>query len=53
METVKKRLQQYLTGVITLEEFRTLIDKAGIRGAIRNNNGFIGYDYNKQEWIEF
>ena len=50
MEIVKKALQRYLDGLITLKEFNFLLDRKGIRGAIKDQ-GFIGYDYNRQEWI--
>ena len=48
-----KALKSYNYGLATLDEFREFIDSIGIRGAVKDNGGFIGYDYNNQVWLEF
>ena len=56
MDQVKKRLEQLENGLITLEELNIELSKLYIYGAVRDNNrdqyGFIGYDYLRQEWID-
>jgi len=44
-------IDQYLNGLRTENEFRTKLDKVGVRGAIGQKR-FTGYDYNNQKWIE-
>ena len=50
--TVKQLLSQLGKGLISHNEFNATLDILGIRGAVRNNGGYIGYDYTNQEWID-
>ena len=52
MKKVKYLLLQLHKGIITFKEFDFALDVLGIRGKVRNNGGYIGYDYTNQEWID-
>ena len=49
---MEKLLAQYNAGIISLDEFNAILNSRGIRGTVRDNGSFIGYDYDNQEWID-
>ena len=51
MNTIENRCRQFWAGLISEEEWRTLLDAMQVRGGIDATH-FVGYDYIQQEWVE-
>ena len=58
MDIIKEKLEQFKAGIITHNEFYSTLEDAHIHGALRDTfcnpdrTGFIGYNYDNQEWID-
>ena len=46
-------LDKYWAGLYTKEEALAALDQIQIRGQLRPDNSFIGYDYANQFWVEW
>lgn len=55
-KTMKRAIQRIIearqSGLITESEAQQNLDCYNVRGAFRDDQSFIGYDYSRQEWID-
>jgi len=49
---VLDRYNQQAHGMISRDEYTQLLSEQAIHGAFNEGSGWIGYDYNNQQWIE-
>ena len=49
---VQRIIKARQSGLITESEAQQNLDCYSVRGAFRDDQSFIGYDYNRQEWID-
>ena len=51
-QAIKHIIEAHKAGRITAPAAEQNLDCYKVRGAFRADKSFIGYDYNRQEWID-
>ena len=51
-QAVKRIIEAHQFGLITESDARNNLDCHNVRGSFRDDLSFVGYDYNRQEWID-
>jgi hypothetical protein len=49
---IRKIWQWYWDGMIRQPELMARLDRLHVRGAVQDDGRFVGYDYDRQRWLE-